>query len=83
MSPAEFERLAQRLWRKSGFSSGAVTGRTGDGGIDGCTLHRSDRWRSPLCDLLKENGIGVTTTERVVEDVKIGAEYFKSLEPKD
>jgi restriction system protein len=35
-----------------------------------------------LCDLLKNNGIGVTTTERVVEDVKVEADYFTSLEPK-
>ena len=35
-----------------------------------------------LCELLKENIIGVTTAERVVEDVKIESEYFASLEPK-
>lgn len=35
-----------------------------------------------LCDLLKEYGIGVTTTPRVVEDVKIEGDYFASLEPK-
>jgi restriction system protein len=35
-----------------------------------------------LCDLLKENAIGVTTTERVVEDVMVEADYFASLEPK-
>jgi restriction system protein len=35
-----------------------------------------------LCDLLKEYAIGVTTTPRVVEDVTIDTDYFKSLEPK-
>lgn len=35
-----------------------------------------------LCDLLKELSLGVTTTERVVEDVKIEVDYFASLEPK-
>jgi restriction system protein len=35
-----------------------------------------------LCDLLKEYAIGVTTTPRVVEDVKIEGDYFTSLEPK-
>ncbi len=35
MSPQAFERLAQRLLRESGFSSAVVTGRSGDGGIDG------------------------------------------------
>lgn len=35
-----------------------------------------------LCELLKEYAIGVTTTPRTVEDVKIETDYFKSLEPK-
>ncbi|MBN3459591.1 restriction endonuclease [Mycobacterium sp. DSM 3803] len=144
MSPAAFERLAQRLLRESGFSSAVVTGRTGDGGIDGLGVYQISLLSFPvffqckrykgsvgsaavrdfrgamagrgdkgllittgtftsdaraeakrdgappidlidgdrLCDLLKENGIGVTTTERVVEDVKVEAGYFTSLEPK-
>jgi restriction system protein len=35
MSPAAFERLSQRLLRESGFIEVEVTGRSGDGGIDG------------------------------------------------
>lgn len=35
LSPAAFERLVQRLLRESGFVQVEVTGRTGDGGIDG------------------------------------------------
>ena len=35
MSPAGFERLVQRLLRESGFIHVEVTGRSGDGGIDG------------------------------------------------
>ncbi len=35
MSPAAFERLAQRILRESGFIQVEVTGKTGDGGIDG------------------------------------------------
>lgn len=35
LPPAGFERLSQRLLRESGFSKVDVTGRTGDGGIDG------------------------------------------------
>jgi restriction system protein len=35
MSPAAFERLAQRLLREAGFIEVEVTGRSGDGGIDG------------------------------------------------
>ena len=35
MAPDAFERLCQRLLRESGFIEVEVTGRTGDGGIDG------------------------------------------------
>lgn len=35
MEPQAFERLTQRLLRESGFIQVEVTGRTGDGGIDG------------------------------------------------
>ena len=35
MHPATFERLCQRLLRESGFIEVEVTGRPGDGGIDG------------------------------------------------
>lgn len=35
LSPAAFERLIQRVLRETGFVQVEVTGRTGDGGIDG------------------------------------------------
>jgi restriction system protein len=35
LPPAGFERLCQRLLRESGFQQVRVTGRSGDGGIDG------------------------------------------------
>ncbi|MBM2617155.1 restriction endonuclease [Actinoplanes sp. LDG1-06] len=40
MAPDGFERLAQRLLREAGFISATVTGRTGDGGIDGLGVYR-------------------------------------------
>jgi restriction system protein len=40
MSPAGFERLAQRLLRAAGFINTTVTGSSGDGGIDGVGLYR-------------------------------------------
>ncbi|PZF83941.1 restriction endonuclease [Jiangella anatolica] len=40
MSPGAFERLAQRLLREAGFVSATVTGRSGDGGIDGLGVYR-------------------------------------------
>ena len=40
MSPDAFERLTQRLLRESGFVQVEVTGRTGDGGIDGKGIAR-------------------------------------------
>lgn len=35
MEPSAFERLSQRILRESGFIKVEVTGRSGDGGIDG------------------------------------------------
>lgn len=35
LSPSAFERLIQRMLRETGFVQVEVTGRTGDGGIDG------------------------------------------------
>lgn len=143
MSPVAFERLAQRLLREAGFSSVKVTGKSGDGGIDGLGIYQMNLLTFPiffqckrykgsvgssairdfrgamagrgdkgllittgtftsdalaeakrdgappidlidgerLCDLLKSNGIGVSVTKRVVEDVKVEAGYFTSLEP--
>ncbi len=40
LDPAAFERLVQRLLRESGFVQVEVTGRTGDGGIDGKGIAR-------------------------------------------
>ena len=35
LDPSQFERLCQRVLRESGFLQVEVTGRSGDGGIDG------------------------------------------------
>jgi len=40
MKPDAFERLTQRMLRESGFIHVEVTGRTGDGGIDGKGIAR-------------------------------------------
>ncbi len=40
VAPDSFERLAQRLLREAGFISATVTGRSGDGGIDGLGVYR-------------------------------------------
>jgi len=40
MAPAAFERLTMRLLRESGFVHAEVTGRSGDGGIDGKGIAR-------------------------------------------
>lgn len=40
LSPSAFERLVQRILRESGFIHVEVTGRTGDGGIDGKGIAR-------------------------------------------
>jgi restriction system protein len=40
LQPAAFERLIQRLLRESGFIQVQVTGKSGDGGIDGIGIAR-------------------------------------------
>ncbi len=40
ISPDQFERLARRLLREAGFASVTVTGKSGDGGIDGIGAYR-------------------------------------------
>ncbi|MER8595284.1 restriction endonuclease [Mesorhizobium sp. M1182] len=59
LDPAAFERLCQRLLREAGFIKVEVTGRSGDGGIDGTgvlrvnllsfhVLFQSKRWRGSV-----------------------------------
>jgi restriction system protein len=43
MAPDAFERLCQRILRESGFVEVRVTGRSGDGGIDGIGILRLQR----------------------------------------
>jgi len=40
MHPSGFERLAQQLLREAGFQNVQVTGRSGDGGIDGVGVYQ-------------------------------------------
>ncbi len=40
LTPSAFERLVQRLLRESGFTHVEITGRSGDGGIDGRGIAR-------------------------------------------
>jgi restriction system protein len=46
LTPAGFERLVQRLLRESGFTQVEVTGRSGDGGIDGKGIARINGFMS-------------------------------------
>ncbi len=59
IEPAAFERLCQRLLRESGFTRVEVTGKSGDGGIDGLgvlrvelisfqVLFQCKRWKSSV-----------------------------------
>jgi restriction system protein len=60
IEPAQFERLCQRILRESGFVEVNVTGRSGDGGIDGTgilrlqgmvsfhVLFQCKRWQGPV-----------------------------------
>ncbi|RJX25615.1 MAG: hypothetical protein C4554_07130 [Dethiobacter sp.] len=62
MKPDAFERLVQRLLRESGFIQVEVTGRSGDGGIDGKGIYRIK--------------LGVKTEIIKVESVTIDNDWF-------
>jgi restriction system protein len=141
LPPDKFEHLCQRLLRQAGFISVKVTGRPGDGGIDGMGVYQmalvsfpvffqAKRYRGSvgagavrdfrgamsgrgdkgllittgtftadaqseatrvgpppvdlidgerLCDLLKVNSLGVTTTTRTVEEVSIQRSFFEDI----
>jgi len=141
MKPDAFERLAQRLLREAGFVNATVTGRSGDGGIDGLGVYRMSLVSFPvffqckryvgsvgagavrdfrgamagrgdkgllittgtftsdakaeatrdgappldlidgirLCELLKQYELGVSVTQRTVEDVSVTKEFFNEL----
>lgn len=40
LTPEQFERICQRILRESGFTQVEITGRSGDGGIDGIGIVR-------------------------------------------
>ncbi|HLB20985.1 MAG TPA: restriction endonuclease [Solirubrobacteraceae bacterium] len=46
--PDSFERLARRLLREAGFVSATVTGKSGDGGIDGIGVYRMSLLSFPV-----------------------------------
>ena len=48
MSSHAFERLAQRLLREAGVSGPVVTGRSGDGGIDGQGVYQISLLSFPI-----------------------------------
>ncbi|MEU4802982.1 restriction endonuclease [Actinosynnema sp. NPDC023587] len=141
MDPTAFERLCQRLLRQAGFVNVIVTGRSGDGGIDGVGVYRmslvsfpvffqckryagtvgssqvrdfrgamigrgekgllittgsftsgaraeSTRDGAPpldlidgdeLVELLREHRLGISTTERVVQDVSVDPDFFANI----
>jgi len=141
MQPDAFEHLAKRLLRAAGFINTNVTGKSGDGGIDGVGVYRLSLVSFPvffqckrykgsvtpdkvrdfrgamagrgdkgllittgtftadarkeatrdgappvdlidgerLCELLKQYELGVRTTLKTVEDVKVDADFFATL----
>jgi len=48
LSPSAFERLTQRLLREAGFKNVEVTGKSGDGGLDGVGVYRPSLISFPI-----------------------------------
>jgi restriction system protein len=63
MHPTAFEKLSQRLLRESGFSKVEVTGRTGDGGIDGTGILQLNLISFPVLFQCKRYERAVTPSE--------------------
>jgi len=76
MDPAAFERLAQRVLRESGFVKVEVTGKSGDGGIDGVGVLRM---KLISFQLLFDLRLGVEVRERIVHDVRVIDQFFDEL----
>jgi restriction system protein len=56
MAPDAFERLAKRLLREADFDSVNVTGKSGDGGIDGLGVYRLGLVSFPVFFQCKRDG---------------------------
>ena len=56
ISPDQFERLARRLLLEAGFVSATVTGKAGDGGIDGIGVYRVSLLSFPVFFQCKRYG---------------------------
>jgi restriction system protein len=65
MQPQEFERFIQRLLRESGFVQVEVTGRSGDGGIDGKGIIRLGGLMSFYVHFQCKHYKGTVTPEKV------------------
>lgn len=63
MSPDGFERLASRLLREAGFTELKVTGKSGDGGIDGTGIYRPSLVSFPIYFQCKKWSKGVGSKE--------------------
>lgn len=63
MKPDAFERLAERLLRAAGFVNTQVTGKSGDGGIDGVGVYRLSLLSFPVFFQCKRYRKSVTAPE--------------------
>ncbi len=69
--PDQFERLARRLLREAGFISATVTGKSGDGGIDGIGVYRLSLVSFPVffqCKRYKGSVLRRPVRERRLDD---------------
>lgn len=70
MDPAAFEHLAKRLLRAAGFINTNVTGRSGDGGIDGVGVYRLSLVSFPVFFQCKRYKGSVTPDKCATSEVR-------------
>ena len=71
LSPAQFEKICGRLLRTIGFEGVKITGRSGDGGIDGIGLVKLNSLvKIPVLFQFKRYAAGTTVGAPVVRDLR-------------
>lgn len=67
MSPTDFERLCQRILREAGFIQVKVTGKSGDGGIDGVGMIKIAGFLSFRVIFQSKRYVGNVTSQQIRE----------------
>jgi restriction system protein len=93
ISPPLFESLVAELLGKLGYGNVKVTGRSGDGGVDGecCldplglhkVLFQAKRWTHSVGSEVVRNFVGALVSNRVERGILVSTSYFSDAAKKE